>query len=237
MVTLPDGDEMPAVVTSFANSNAGVNFFVMSTPSVWREGGMEGRGLGLETLMTAVLLHEGMHVAQIPTYGAQITELAEQYDLPESFNDDSIQERFESEAEFSASVAEEIELLFAAAAAPSDADVRRLAAQARALMQERHDRWFTGVDSYFRVAEDLWLVMEGSGQWAGYTWLTSHDGAAVSAELAMPAFGRRGRRWTQDQGLAIFLVIERFGGDWKKHIFADGNRTTMQLLDEILSSE
>src|SRR4051794_35121916 len=58
-VTLPDNSQVPAGVTSFSRASGGVVYFVMSTPSLWRAEGVSGGEIGLETMMVAVLLHEG----------------------------------------------------------------------------------------------------------------------------------------------------------------------------------
>lgn len=115
-IALPNGEEMPAVVTSFASGEEGLFYFVMSTPSVWRAGGVDGGPIPLETMMVAVLLHEGSHVAQIGPYGPRLGALIEANHLPDSFSDDSLQERFREEPEFAASIERETELLMAAAA-------------------------------------------------------------------------------------------------------------------------
>ena len=81
-VTLPNGDDLPAGVTSFA-SGEGSSFFVMSTPSVWQAGGVRGDPLDLDAIMVFVLLHEGSHVAQMATYGQRVGALAESNHLPE----------------------------------------------------------------------------------------------------------------------------------------------------------
>jgi len=234
-ITLPDGDEMPALVTSFTSANEDRAFFVMSTPSVWRAGGVEGGPLGLETLMVAVMLHEGSHVAQSPTYGLQVTELQQRYSLPESFGDDSLQKQFEHDEDFTASITRETELFFQAAAAADDATAYRLAREARDLMRVRADRWFTDNDEYWREGEDIWLTFEGSGQWVGYQWLISNRGAAVPTSAAMDGFARRSKWWSQNEGLAIVLTLDRLGGpSWQRHAFGDGAQTMLEMLDVVL---
>ncbi|HZF41964.1 MAG TPA: hypothetical protein VEZ48_00975 [Sphingomonadaceae bacterium] len=94
-----------------------------------------------------------------------MAKLSRQHGLPESFNDDSIQNQFGANQDFAASVTRETELLFAAAAAGDLKEVRKLAREARTMMLSRRDRWFRGKDAYLREAEDIWLTMEGSGQW------------------------------------------------------------------------
>lgn len=234
-VRLPNGETIPANVISFATSNANGNFFVMSTPSVWRAGDVNEQ-FGLEPLMTAVLLHEGTHVAQFPTYGARMSALSERYGLPETFNDDSIQLRFQGTPEFAASVTREIDLLLRAAAARDRRSALRLARQARALMRARQKRYYPAQDAYLREAEDIWLTLEGSAQWAGYQWVIRPDGGAVPRGVAFQAFGKRGKWWSQEQGFALFMVLDRLtGSKWKRHAFGDGQRTVLAMLDAALA--
>jgi hypothetical protein len=208
----------------------------MSAPSVWRAGNVPPGPMGLETLMVAVMLHEASHIAQSNTYGARITALSQRYNLPDDFNDDSLQHDFEPNAEFSASVTRETELFFRAAAARDPAEALHLARQARDMMKARAARWFVGDESFYNEAEDLWLTMEGSGQWVGYRWLVDPRGGAIPVDEAMPAFGMRSRWWSQHEGLAIALTLDRLGPrDWSRHAFGDGSQTLLQMLDAALA--
>lgn len=234
-VILPDGNEMAAVVTSFTSADDERAFFVMSTPSVWRTGGVDGGPLGLETLMVAVMLHEVSHVAQSPTYGVQVTELQRRFSLPESFGDDSLQARYEDEEAFGTSVVRETELFFQAAATADDVAAYRLARGARDLMRARADQWYTDEDAFWREGEDIWLTFEGSGQWVGYQWLTSDHGADVPPSVALEGFGRRSKWWSQNEGLGIVLTLDRLGdSSWKRHAFGDGAKTLLEMLDDVL---
>lgn len=235
-VRLPGGQEIPVGVVSFASGENGHAFFVMSMPSVWRAGNVPPGPMGLETLMVAVMLHEASHIAQSNTYGARITALTQRYHLPDDFNDDSLQHDFEGNAEFSASVTRETELFFQAAASSDRAEALHLARQARDMMKARAARWFVNNKAYYNEAEDLWLTMEGSGQWVGYRWLTHPRGGAIPVTVAMPAFGLRSRWWSQHEGLAIALTLDRLGPhDWSGHAFGDGPQTLLQMLDAALT--
>ena len=235
-IALPGGERIAAQVISFAAADGKDGFFVMSTPSVWSSAGVKGEPLGLDLLMTAVFLHEASHVAQIATYGRRMEVLSKRHGLPASFDDDSIQERFQENADFAASVGEETRLLLASAAASDDAAAASLAARARAAMKARHDRWFTDDESYLREAEDIWLTMEGSAQWAAYWWLIEIEGAGIAPAVASEQFGNRGKWWSQKQGFALFLALDRLsGGSWKRHAFGDGEKSALEMLDEALS--
>jgi hypothetical protein len=236
-IKLPDGQQVPIGPISFAhNVGKGGAFFVMAVPSVWRKAGIDNAAIGLETMLVAVLLHEASHVSQNSTYGARMTALTQRNHLPESFNDDSIQQRFKKNADFSASVDHETSLFFAAAAAPDRRDVVRLAKQARALMRARMARYFVGKDAYMAEAEDIWLTMEGSAQWAGYQWIIDPKGGAKPVPVALADFAKGGGWWTQQEGLALFLVLDRLlGRTWREHAFHDGRQTVLQMLDKALA--
>lgn len=228
-VPLPDGSEIPAGVTSFATGK----YFVMSTPTVW-EAGKVGEGAALERLMVAVLLHEGSHVAQIKPYGPRLGALIERNQLPDSFNDNAVQERFEGNAELAASVQQETQLFLDAAAAKDDAEARRLAREGLRRIRERQARWMVGKDAYLAEAEDIWLTFEGAGQWTAYQWMVHPRGGAQPEAEAMARFAR-GRRWSQTEGFAIVMALDRIGGPgWKRHAYGDGARTVLEMLEDLL---
>ena len=239
-IALPDGSDMPAGVTSFVSGNNGVMYFVMSTPTVWEAAGV-GKGTDLETTMVAVLLHEGSHVAQIGPYGPRLGALIERHDLPDSFNDNAVQDRFEENAAFAESVKEETRLFLAAALAEEDAEAKQLAREARGLMRARQARWMTGDDAYLIEAEDIWLTFEGAGQWTGYQWRIHPRGGAKDDDQAIERFTERftkGRQWSQTEGFALVMALYRImGPGWKRHAFGDGEKTVLQMLDEALAAD
>ncbi|WP_156767749.1 hypothetical protein [Candidatus Viadribacter manganicus] len=238
-VTLPDGQVMPAGVASFASAEGARAFFVMSTPSVWRAGGVTNDALGLETMMTGVLLHEGAHVAQLGAYGAGIAAIVAASPLPDDeVGDDMVQILFGENSEFAASVARETELLMQVTETRDQAEARRLALEARELMRARRARWFSGENAYLAEAEDTWLTLEGSGQWVAYQWMVHPSGGGAESDVAMANFARRGRWWSQKEGIALAFAVDRLAGfDWKRHAFGDGAMTLTQMLDAALANE
>lgn len=237
-VTLPNGDEMPAIVTSFAapieegeEGDDGV-FFVMSTPSVWRSLGVES-DIGLETMMRAVLLHEMSHTAQFGTYGRRVTEVARDAGLGDEITDDLLQDRFADDAGYGAAMEREIDLWFEAATAPDDEAARDLARRAWDSLATRRE----GLPSPALAAlEDLFLTLEGSGQWAGYSWLRQPPpvGPGLDRDTALTEFGRRGGYWSQSEGLALVLTLDRLDPSWKTTVFGDGSHTVLELLEAAL---
>jgi hypothetical protein len=230
-VLLADGKRIPARVTSFAGeATGGGTSFTMALPSVWKRDKVPGGPLGLDLLTKAVLLHEGSHVTQTALID-RVARLQRQAGFAEDFSDDSIQQKFEKNAEFAASVKEETRLLFAAADAEDAREARVLAGRALSMIRDRRQRWFTGTSAEYAKAEDLFLSMEGAGQYVGFSWLIDPSGGAVSRSQAMAGFGKRARWWSQAQGLALVLAVERLGlPGWRTHLWGTPSLVGSELL-------
>lgn len=237
-VDLPGGSSLAVQVTSFAAPDGLTSFFVMAAPSVWESQNVKGGDLTLGQLTTAVLLHEASHVLQFPTYGRRISDLVAAHQLDDGFSDDTIQQKFEANEEFTGSVSREVELLMAASYAAERDDALRLVEEARQLTKKRHERWFRDELAYLSQAEDLWLTLEGSGQWLGYHWLIDRQGGGLSDEMAVKAFGLRGKSWSQRQGFAAFAALARLApGIGEAEVFGEGERTLGALLDSAAGDE
>jgi len=222
-IRLPNGETLPASLVSFASRmRNGDMFFVMSLPSIWRASGRS------DTLATAVFLHEFTHT-QSTALGSRIDALIRR-GLPEQIDDDVIQKRFDSLPEFRRAYERERDLLFESARAPTRDLAVRAARRALAAIDARRTRFFRGSNALYGEAEDVFLSMEGTGQWAAYLWLTDPQGGAMSDEDALPYIRRGGRRWSQDEGLAILLVLSRLAPDAPREMFGVNARTVLPLL-------
>jgi hypothetical protein len=227
---------MPLSPISQALEVNGNPYFVMSAPSVWQKAKVSGGKIGLENLMTAVFIHETAHILQQKSYFGKMSVLAKINGLPKDFNDDSIQDRFKTNEAYALSMNREIELLFAAAKASADGKTRQLARQMLSLAKERRKTYFTGKDAYLAEAEDIFLTLEGSGQWLGYRWLIDPNGGKQNAADAFARFVKEADFWSQNQGLAMFLVVDRLDkGAWKKIAFGDGGKTGIEFLEAVLA--
>ena len=63
-------------------------------------------------------------------------------------------------------------------------------------------------------------------------------GGRVDPAVAFASFGRRGRWWSQEEGFALFMALDRLSGrsgdPWKRDAFGGGARTILQMLDEAI---
>jgi hypothetical protein len=229
-VKLPDGAGAPPQVTSFAAASEDASpFMVMALPTIWRAGAVTSE-MGLENLMFAVFAHEMAHTRQFAGYNPRFDRISKAAGLGDVFDDDMIQDRFGADAEFAASVARERELLFLAAEEKDSIKAKALALEVLDLVRARQARWFTGDKAALAELEDVFLTMEGIGQYAGYFWLTHARGGALPHDQAVTGMRRGGKRWSQDEGLGIFLTLDRLDPDWPRKAFGAPPRTALEML-------
>jgi hypothetical protein len=100
------------------------------------------------------------------------------------------------------------------------------------LLRQRRARWFTGEVAKWAPLDDLFLDMEGLGQWAAYAWYVDPRGLDLGAARAQTEVRRDGKHWTQDEGLALFLTIDRLVPDWQSLAFG----RTPALAEELLQA-
>ena len=232
-ITLPDGKRVPFGVISFAapdDGKATTGFFAMSLPSVWRAQGIQS-GLGLEGLMDGVLLHEMTHTRQFYFVNPMMDRLSKQYGLPDDIGDDSLQDAYEKDAAYVADYEAERDLLYAAALAPTDAEAKALAGKALTKIRTRRAKWFVGDAQKWAPIDDIFLTMEGLGQWTAYAWFTDKNGLNLDPVKVLPEVRRKRNRWTQDEGLAVFLIVDRLIPGWQKFAFAPEPELVEALLD------
>lgn len=223
-VTFPDGGEAPVGPISFANGEGG--YFAMSLPSVWRAAGVES-DFGLERLMTGVLLHEMMHIRQTELAKAALAGVPEALGISDDeLTDDIVQERFSTNPDYVSAYEAERYKFFAAAEAESDDEARRLAGEGLALMRERRARFFTGRNAGFTRLDDVFLTMEGMGQLLIYRYFRGFEEYAPAVE----GVRRGGKWWSQDEGLAIMLVVDRLLPDWQERAFREPDWRAENLL-------
>ena len=230
-LTLPDGAEVPLGLMSFASPyGEGKKFFVMAAPSFWREAGVDSKELGLDNLIAGVFLHEFSHTRQIDGFQKIIGPIEDRWAFPEELTDDVVQDRFGKDPDYVVAYEAERDKLIQAAKASSPSSARALAEEALALMNARRSRWFVGEDEPFAQLDDAFLSFEGAGQWAGYAWLVHPEGGDLAEETAWVGFRRGGRFWSQDEGLALFLVVDRLLPDWPALAFGPRPAGALELL-------
>jgi hypothetical protein len=226
-VPLPDGSFVPPQKTSFASPLPGGGaFFAMAGPGLW----------GSDTLQSfAVFVHEMTHTQQQATLVRRAEQLAAEGVLAPDDTDDAIQKRYGNDRTFTAAVAEETRLLFAAAAAPTTAEAVRLARLAIQSIEKRRAAAFSGKTARLAEVEDLFLTMEGTAQWAGYRYLRNPAGGHLADKAALELMRGKRRPWSQEEGLALFLTLDRLDHGWRGEVFGSDLSYGLPLLKRALA--
>ena len=234
-LTLPDGSKVPVALMSFASAKDGRPFFVMAAPQFWEEKGVDSKEVGRKRLLTAVFLHEFAHTRQIPALGRVIGPIEKEWKGTEEISDDIVQHQFESNAAYKADYEAERDLLYRAADASSIEETRRLAGEAVDRIKARRARWFTGGDAVFATLDEVFLSFEGAGQMVAYKWLIHPRGGNVPQDVAIAAMRRGKKQWTQDEGFALFLILEKLLPDWPQRVFSAQSAGALELLEAAVS--
>jgi hypothetical protein len=233
-IKLPDGNEVPPQLMTFAGSYDGQKpFLIQALPPVWRAVERHRDNPQLDRLMRAVFVHEMTHTVQTKAFGERLTEIEKQYALKD-LNDDIVQDRFKSNPEYVAAFKAELDALYAVSAEPDPARRRVLARDALRMAQERRARYFTGETAWLAEIEEIFLGMEGAANWAAFR-AAILDGA--TREEAIKLINRGGRIWSQDEGLALFLAVDALmPGKWQEKVFGQATTGAWTLLQVAAAS-
>ena len=235
-IQLPDGSDIDAGVTSFASQyeKTGKRYFVMALPSVWEAAKMTIIG---DNGLTGVFLHEFSHTRQMNALKPVFEAASAKYKMADDFNDDSLQKHFKSDPAYVAVIEKETDLLYQSAGEPDTTKAKALAQQALALMEARQKRWFVGDETMWKPYDDLFLTMEGFGQWNAYAWLSDPHGGGLTQAAAEAKMRGSRKWWSQEEGLALFLVIDRFVPGWSGQAFAAPPALGIDLLKQAVSGQ
>jgi hypothetical protein len=217
--------EMKASTSLYRNGRAA--FFAMAMPSVWRT-----KDVSMPTraeYLQGVFSHEMTHIRLLPTVNRRVKEIARQHDLPSPMNDDVIQGLFKNVEGFESAIKRERDQFYRAIVA--DRADKRMAFVKRGLQiaRARRARYFTGPHYGYAEIESLFLMLEGVGQWAAYRL----SKARIGHEIESIRLIRADRRfWSQDEGLALFILIDALVPGWQSRVFNTSPASPFELLEE-----
>ena len=234
---LPNKQRVPLGLMSFAGPMAdGRSFFVMATPGFWKSAGVDSRELSLDKMLTAVFLHEFAHTRQYEGFGKAIDAIERDHpftDVP--LNDDIVQGYFKSDSDYVRAFRAETETFYAAAAARTVRETKALVKKGLAMLKERQARYFTGDKAILKRLDDIFLSMEGVGQYVGVYWLIHPKGGSLPADVAVNGFRRNRSQWSQEEGLAMFMALTRLSKpNWADDQFGPKPVTIVELLEKAL---
>ncbi len=237
MIRLPTGDSFPAQprISAGFSADLGRPYFILALPRVFRRDPGAARDTLLDQRILSVVSHEILHTRQLPDLFRQVQSLGRQGPLPEGIDDNIVERQFGSIEEFRASVDREIDLLYSAAFEADPLRARALAGDALKALRERQAKYYTADHQAFGRLEALFLNMEGASEWVRYR-LHQRDRERWPTDQSIVRFIRGGdNEWVQDQGLALFLVIDRFVKDWPSRLLTPEMASPVEVLEQALA--
>jgi len=232
-LTLPDTQVIPLGLMSFAAPLDGTRaFFVMPLPDYWEASGVSSKELGLENLIIGVFLHEFSHTQQMRNFGKQLSFYEQNNSFEVDFSDDIIQDYFEKDSIYQARFRDETRLFYLASQAKDKASLKKMTTLGLDLLESRQKDYFTGAYSNLQEIDDFFLTMEGIGQYSMYAWFIHPKGGKLSKEKALAGV-RRGRKWwSQEEGLALFLILDRLSNPtkWSASMFGTETVSVVDLI-------
>jgi hypothetical protein len=238
-VHLPDGQSFPprphAAGALYKNPEP-TPYYAMALLPIWRrELPADKQDEHLSDEFLTIAQHELTHTLQLRGIFAAAQRIAEGGGRSLNLDDDAIQARFEGDPAYVAAYEEEKELLFAASLAADVAEKKRMVRRAVELARARQGRWFVGEHAIHAPLDGMFLSMEGLGEWVRYKLMTAGPVGGLPRHTREQAIARlRGKKpsWSQDEGLAILLVLEQLLPAFRDRLLADDLPDAFALLDE-----
>lgn len=230
-ILLPDGRAIPARSVGLTAPTAGDSslFLVLSLLDVWRsDPRYSGTREGWEAYLTGAFIHEMTHARMVRPLLPLLREYAiDTY--PDTVGDDVVQDRFGRDPGFAAAVRRETDLLFRAVTARNAVTRLALAREALALIRARRARYYVGDLARWAEIEQAFLDLEGVAQWAAFMHARATVYRYLVFEEALRKFRTGEEYWSQDQGLALFLLLNALEPAWRPHIFSASPPPTSSL--------
>ena len=238
LITFPDKSVVPISLMSFASEIPGNNnksFFVMPLTSFWKKSGVTSKELGTENLVTGVFIHEFSHSQQMQNFGKKITELEKENNFGIEFNDDIVQNIFEKDTIYLKNYNKEIDFFYGSI--KNDLLDKKYVNEGLALMKQRQENYFKGEYKNLNQIDNFFLTMEGLGQYSMYLWLINPKGGNINKEIAIQGVRRGGKWWSQDEGFALFLILEKLSEpkNWAKNMFGKKTENIIELIENLVN--
>jgi hypothetical protein len=232
-ITLPNKQQIPPQLTTFAATyNGGKKpFLVAAMPSVWQKAPHLKTEVNLNVLIRSVFVHEMTHTRH-RNFFERLNQIEKQNVFSEDFDDDIVQNHFSKIEDFRKSYETERDLLYQAVGETDIQKKRQSARNALDIMQARRQKFFVGTDSIYTQIEDIFLTMEGAANWAAYR---SAKAEGLSETDALKLIRRDGKHWSQDEGLALFLLADSFIPGWQKKVFGKSEVSIIDLLQKVIN--
>lgn len=206
-------------LSTMTYANDQKTFCIIPLPSLFHKLAAADQANALDELFFGIAQHELTHTRQLPFVMKEIHRVSKSYPLPEHLNDNLLEETFANDKEYSQLFNQEMDILGAAFLAHTLSDCKRELARALSLIQQRRARYFVGERKAYAPLEEIFLTLEGTAMWAHFQMAKDHAPAHEEVKTTLLKLAEKTNAWSQVEGLALFLLIDRLVPNWQARYF------------------
>ena len=231
---LPDGKQAKVQITCFASPTKDKEikaFFIMPLLSFWEKEKIDDHGIGLDKLTTGVFTHEFCHSQQLGSFDI-FGEYFEAYQKKfgaENFGDDMMQDFYEKDVKINPIYKNEL-VAFVKSANVAENKRKLATKEALIIFENKHKAIIEKDKKDLKMIDDIWLTMEGVGQYAMFEYFINPRGANLTEEKAIKAV--KTNSWSQEEGFAMFYLLSKYEKSnlWANDFFGSKMKTIIEVL-------
>jgi hypothetical protein len=231
---LPTGASAPPHTFAMPYSNGQKCFFIAAVPSFIRSRPGADQKVNWESFSLGSVAHEMTHTRQLVDVMRRIRKLRETHPVPIGIDDNFIQKTYKTNAAYKA-LFEEEQLKFTRAAFEGATPKlsHRLLTEALDLAEQRRARFFVDDRAVHRELDDIFLVLEGVAMLSEFQTARQRARPGELWQQTATDIMKRGGSWSQVEGLALFILIDRHVPDWRKKFLSDSYPSPFAVLREV----
>jgi len=230
---LPDSTVTGIQLMTFAAPKQNGNYFVMPAPNYWKKIGLSNETVSLEEMLNGIFIHEFAHTRQMEGVIDKIIsfEKSGTYEYP--INDDILQNYFQDDSTYVHKFKNEVKNLYELLEEKDQSELRLKVNEWLNKFTERQKEYLQPISDDLAEIDNVFLTMEGIGQYAMMKFYISDFGGNYSYDDALKATRHNKKWWSQEEGLGLILLYEKLVGtiDWSE-LYSLKNNTIIDLIEK-----
>lgn len=223
----------PTVAMPYADNRK--VFFIAPLRSFFHSLSTPDQSEYLDFLFLGNNVHELVHTRQLVFTLPQLLYTQKAYKLPESIDDNTIENSFGKNENYRKLFFEEKTHFWNAVLTTNKDSCIIEMDKALSLAEQREKRFFARDSLGYARLDDIFISLEGSAMWAQYRIMVRNAPRGQTEKQTLFWLLQRTPTWSQEEGLALFLLLERVLPDWKAQFFEKELPSVFQLLKRVVA--
>jgi len=232
-LVLPDSTVTNVHIMTFAAPKINGSYFVMPAPNYWKKIGLKNDIVSTRTMLNGIFVHEFAHTRQIEEIKDKLIRFEKngKYEYP--VNDDILQNYFQSDSLYTLKFMHELDELYEMLNIEEPYNLHLKINEWLKLFRSRQKVYLNPVSIEMAEIDNVFLTMEGIGQYAMMKYYMSDIGGNYSTKDALIATRHNKKWWSQEEGLGLILLYEKLVGniDWSE-LYSLKDNTIIDLIEK-----